>query len=73
MNSPLSLYADDATLFINPCKDDVKLTVEIMKEFGDATGLKINMSKSSVLLIRCADLDLDTVLSDFTGQRVAYH
>lgn len=68
----LSLYADDAALFVNPCKGDVDLTMEIMTKFGDATGLKINMAKSSVLPIRCADLNLDTILTAFGGQRATF-
>lgn len=43
--------------------------MEILAKFGDATGLQINMAKSSVLPIRCAELDLDNVLPDFTGQQ----
>lgn len=68
----LSLYADDAALFVNPCKEDVDLTMEIMNKFGDATGLKINMSKSLVLPIRCANLNLDNILTDFGGQRASF-
>jgi hypothetical protein len=33
----LSLYADDAVVFINPIKADVDLTMSIMQQFGDAT------------------------------------
>jgi hypothetical protein len=34
----LSLYADDATVFINPMKVDVDMVMQIMQRFGDATG-----------------------------------
>jgi hypothetical protein len=68
----LSLYADDAAVFINPTKVDVDMTMEIMHPFGQATGLKINTSKSSVALIRCSQVNLDEVLQQFDGSRVSF-
>jgi hypothetical protein len=68
----LSLYADDAVLFINPIKEDMAMTMEIMKGFGNATGLHMNISKSSVVPIRCAELNLDGVLQSFDGARAAF-
>ncbi|WVZ69638.1 hypothetical protein U9M48_018397 [Paspalum notatum var. saurae] len=68
----LSLYADDAVIFINPLKQDVDMTIRLMQRFGDATGLRINLSKSSVAAIRCQDVDLDSILSSFSGQRVEF-
>jgi hypothetical protein len=47
----LSLYADDAVIFLNPIKSDVDMVIDIMKKFGDATGLRINLQKSSVASI----------------------
>jgi hypothetical protein len=46
--------------------------MEIMNAFGAATGLKINMQKSTVAAIRCADINLDDVLQDFPGPRVTF-
>jgi len=66
----LSLYANDAALFLNPHKEEVDLVLQIMKKFGDAIGLKINIQKSSVAAIRCADLNLENILSSFTGQQI---
>jgi hypothetical protein len=43
-----------------------------MRAFGDATGLNINMTKSSIATIRCAGIDMDEVLFDFTGQRASF-
>lgn len=68
----LPLYADDAALFLNPNKEEVDLVLYVMENFGKATGLKINVAKSLVAAIRCADVNLDAVLSNFTGQRVAF-
>jgi hypothetical protein len=68
----LSLYADDVMIFTNPVKDDISCIMQIMKAFGEATGLNINMSKSSVATIRCSDINLVEVLGDFTGRRVSF-
>lgn len=68
----LSLYADDAVIFTNPRQEDVRCIMQIMDAFGDATGLRINVSKSTVAQIRCAGIDMDQVLSDFAGERVNF-
>jgi hypothetical protein len=68
----ISMYADDAVIFTNPAKDDIACIMDIMNAFGEATGLKINMQKSTIAPIRCADVDLDTVLQDFPGPRVNF-
>lgn len=62
----------DAALFVNPCKEYVDLTMEILARFGEATGLKINMSKCFVLPIRCADLNLDNILASFGGLHASF-
>jgi hypothetical protein len=48
------------------------MIMEIMHKFGEATGLKINQSKSTVVSICCVDVNLDEVLSSFQGNRVAF-
>jgi hypothetical protein len=68
----LSLYADDAALFLNPHREEVDLVLQIMESFGDATGLRINVAKSTVAVIRCAAVNLDDTLSSFNGQRVNF-
>jgi hypothetical protein len=64
-----SLYADDAVVFINLIKEDVDAIKTILEAFGNLPGLHINLQKSLVHLIRCEDVDLDMVLSLFTGTR----
>lgn len=71
-NLRMSLYADDAVLFINPVKTDVEMTMKILQLFGEAMGRKINMEKSSVVPIRCTGLNLDEILTTFNGQRVEF-
>jgi hypothetical protein len=42
------LYADDVVVFLNPIKADMDMLMAIMKHFGATTGLKINVSNSTV-------------------------
>jgi hypothetical protein len=44
----LLLYVDDAVIFVNPVKEDFGMIMALMQRFDDATGLRINVSKSSV-------------------------
>jgi hypothetical protein len=67
-----SMYIDDATIFINPLKEDLEAITTILHEFGIISGLCINMQKSSVHPIRCQDIDLDHVLASFTGIRASF-
>jgi hypothetical protein len=65
----ISMYADDAAIFTNPIKSDLDAIKVILHIFGSASGLHINIHKSSIHPIRCQDLDLDQVLADFQGAR----
>lgn len=62
-----SLYADDAAIFIKPSRQDVDSLILILNSFGGATGLQVNLQKSSVLPISCDTVDLDEVLHNFTA------
>jgi hypothetical protein len=53
----LSLYANDATVFVKPIKADVDLTMTILQRFDDATGLRINLQKSTVAPVFATELD----------------
>jgi exonuclease III len=68
----LSMYADDAVIFTNPKQEDISCIVDILRAFGEATGLRINMQKSTIALIRCADIDVETVLQSFPGPRINF-
>lgn len=46
--------------------------ISILHNFGGATGLKVNLSKSSVNLIECDAIKLDEVLHNFTGPRTTF-
>ena len=60
------MYANDVAIFINPLVDAIKT---ILEAFGNFSGLHINLQKSSIHPIRCEEVDLDSVLSPFTGTR----
>ena len=47
-------------LFLRPEAGDINLVMEILNLFGDASGLKTNLQKSSVLPIRCGHMELTT-------------
>lgn len=49
----LSLYADDSVLFVQPRTDELLAVKEVLRIFGEATGLITNINKSSVTPIRC--------------------
>jgi hypothetical protein len=42
---PLSLYADDAAIFLKPDPTDINLVLDILKLFGMASGLQTNVQK----------------------------
>lgn len=48
------------------------MVVDIMEKFGDATGLRINLHKSTIACIQGQHLDLDEILSSFPGQQVGF-
>jgi hypothetical protein len=50
----LSLYVDDAVVFLKPIKEDVDMLIAIMECFRDATDLKINVNKSTMAPIWCS-------------------
>lgn len=68
----LSLYADDAVIFLNPVQAEVEALFHILDNFGWATGLQLNLTKCTVAPIRCSALNLDQILQGFAGQRVAF-
>ncbi|XP_010229804.1 uncharacterized protein LOC104582150 [Brachypodium distachyon] len=67
-----SLYADDAIVFINPSRPDLQMLLSILDAFGTATGLRVNLAKCSIALIRCTNIDLDDVLQPFLGEHVDF-
>ncbi|XP_073362540.1 uncharacterized protein [Aegilops tauschii subsp. strangulata] len=63
----ISIYADDAALFVNPKRNEIAVVRAILERFGQITGLKINASKCVAYPIRCEALDCDNIVQDFGG------
>ncbi|WVZ58922.1 hypothetical protein U9M48_009140 [Paspalum notatum var. saurae] len=49
----ISIYADDVVVFLRPAVGDIRITLDILSLFGDASGLQTNVQKSSVFPIQC--------------------
>jgi hypothetical protein len=44
-------YADDVVLFLRPTSEDISLITDIIHVFGEASGLRNNVQKSSIFPI----------------------
>jgi hypothetical protein len=49
----ISLYGDDAVVFLKPEAADIRLITDLLKLFGEASSLHTNFQKCSVVPIRC--------------------
>ncbi|XP_071681522.1 uncharacterized protein [Lolium perenne] len=58
----LSFFADDVMLLVKPTVEEVTATMELLRVFGEASGLQCNLVKSSVSPFRCSLVDLQPVL-----------
>jgi len=61
----LSLYADDAAIFLRPKKEEVAKVLEVLTTFGRVSGLLTNTSKSAIYPISCDSIDIDAVMEEF--------
>ncbi|XP_073354947.1 uncharacterized protein [Aegilops tauschii subsp. strangulata] len=61
---PISLIHSIAKLI---AKDGGRCLLSILHLFGEATGLHVNLAKSSAVPISCGDLDLGSILHNFGG------
>eukprot|EP00267_Zea_mays_P032771 XP_008666548.1 uncharacterized protein LOC103645237 [Zea mays] len=61
----VSLYADDVAIFINPIREEVQITNQILAAFSEASGLSVNLSKCVVYPIRCDSLQLEHIMQPF--------
>lgn len=50
----LSLYANDAALFLSPVTSDLLTIRTILQAFGEASGLRTSLAESSISPIRCS-------------------
>ena len=68
----ISLYADDAVIFLRPDKQEVKALARLLNLFGQVTGLQMNVHKSSIAPIRCDGIDLDDILAGIPAARATF-
>lgn len=50
-----SFFADDAVVFLRPIKSELTACVALLDDFTEASGLRVNFSKTSAHLIRCSE------------------
>jgi hypothetical protein len=58
----ISLYADDAMLFIRPIAADIDNLQELLYHFGATTGLCANIQKSHIFPIQCESISILEIL-----------
>ena len=68
----ISMYADDAALFVAPLQDDIRTLANILNSFGEVTGLKTNFQKSTVIPIQCQGIDLGSVINGLAARRASF-
>jgi hypothetical protein len=59
----VSFYSDDAVIFLRPYNMDLITIKHLLDMFGHASGLRTNLSKSSVSPIHCTDEELALMAS----------
>jgi hypothetical protein len=57
----LSLSADDVVMFIKPVRQEAEASLQLVGAFGMASGLRCNITKSSVTPIRCIEKNLQQI------------
>ncbi|WVZ59075.1 LOW QUALITY PROTEIN: hypothetical protein U9M48_009276 [Paspalum notatum var. saurae] len=62
----------DAIIFIGPDKRELDALAALLHRFGEATGLRTNISKSSIVPISCGGLNLDEILAGFPAPRTSF-
>lgn len=67
-NLKCSLYADDVAIFAAPTPSDLRCLQKILSFFTECSGLKINFSKTEILLIRMENISIEQVLQNFPGR-----
>ena len=61
MQQQLSLFADDVMLFIKPIEADLRTSAWILQCFGEASGLRVNLTKSTTFPIIWTTSDMERV------------
>jgi len=64
----ISLYADDVVIFLQPSANDIRAILDILHLFGEASGLKTNVQKSTVVPIHCSEEHRDLLQTQLPCQ-----
>jgi hypothetical protein len=67
----ISMYVDDAVIFVKPDRSDINNLALILKNFGEVMGLTTNLLKTSVTPISCEAVNLIETLSGFLVVRTS--
>lgn len=51
----ISIYADDVVMFLKPEASDIEIPMDILQLFGEESGLKANVQRSSAYPIQCCE------------------
>lgn len=65
----VSLYADDADIFVTPDPQDMRVVRQILATFGDASGLRTNLAKSEAFPIQYTEEQISAALQIFPAKR----
>jgi hypothetical protein len=68
----ISLYTNDAALFVAPIKEEVSTLAELLTLFGEATGLKINFQISTAVPIHCNGFNITSIFMDLPAKRTQF-
>ena len=68
----VSMYADDAVIFLKPTARDVSNIKELLINFGLVTGLHTNLQKTSVTPIGCTNIDIEPILANLPVARASF-
>jgi hypothetical protein len=68
----ISLYADDVVLFLQPQPTELSLVKDILRVFGEASGLVTNFSKCSFTPITCGGHEIQSVQQLFPCSMVHF-
>ena len=67
-NLRCSLYADNEAIFANSNATELKNFHKILKFFGECSGLKINVQKTDIFLIRVEPDLIPSLIQNFPGK-----
>jgi hypothetical protein len=68
----ISLYTDDAPIFMNPSHSDLVALQSLLDIFGQASGLKTNILKFEIFPIACSGIDLNQIIDEFPAASKAF-